>query len=82
MYFGSCASSSIFSLRRRTFTSTIFSSPKYPLPHTASRISSRARALPRFSIKSFMMEYSSCVSFTRSPFFSSVRFVMFSRNGG
>ena len=68
--------------RRRMFTSTVFSSPKESRPQTVSRISSRDRALPGFSIKSFMMEYSTWVSFTRWPFFSSVRFRVLSRKGG
>ena len=44
--------------------------------------SSRASTLPLFSIKSLTIAYSICVSLMRSPFFSSVRFVRFSRNGG
>ena len=47
-----------------------------------SRISSRDRALPGFSMKTFIMEYSTWVSLIRWPFFSRVRFRVFSRKGG
>ena len=47
-----------------------------------SKISSRERALPGFSIKTRMMEYSTWVSLMRWPFFSRVRFRVFSRKGG
>ena len=44
-------------------------------------MSSRESALPGFSMKSFMMEYSVCVSLTRWPFLSSVRLRGLSRKG-
>ena len=51
------------------------------IPQTVSKISSRLRALPWFSINILMMAYSTWVSLIRWPFFSRVRFRVFSRKG-